>query len=57
MRLGSRGLREVDGRVERIEDDAERRAVRRRALVVTVQALAIAVVVTAIAWLVPAWGA
>jgi hypothetical protein len=53
VRLGSRGLREVGGRIERIEDDELRAAVRRRALVVTVQSLLIAAAVTVAAWMIP----
>ena len=51
MRLASRGQREIDGRVERIEDDELRHALRRRANVIVAQSLMIAVAVTIAAWL------
>lgn len=43
----------MGGRVERIDDDAERQAVQRRARVLTAQALLAAAVVTAVAWWLP----
>jgi len=46
VRLASRGQREIDGRVERIEDDELRHALRRRANVIVAQSLMIAVAVT-----------
>jgi uncharacterized membrane protein len=54
VRLGSRGLREVNGRVERIVEDDVRAAVRRRALVVTAQSVLIAAAMATAAWLLPA---
>jgi hypothetical protein len=51
VRLASRGQREIDGRVERIEDDELRHALRRRANVIVAQSLMIAVAVTIAAWL------
>lgn len=53
MRLGSRGLREVDGRIERIVEDDVRAAVRRRALAVTALSVLIAGAVAVAVWLLP----
>ena len=46
MRLASRGQREIDGRVERVDDDDLRRALRRRAGVIVTQSLMIGLAVT-----------
>ena len=53
MRLASRGLREHEGRIEAIADAEERRATRRRGLLVNVQSALVALAVTALAWLLP----
>ena len=52
MRLGSRGLREVDGRVEKVEDEALAMALRRRAVAIVLRALLLAAAVTVAVWVV-----
>ena len=51
MRLASRGQREIEGRVERVDDDDLRRALRRRAGVIVTQSLMIAAAATIAVWL------
>ena len=57
MRLASRGQREIEGRVERVEDDALRRALRRRAGVIVAQSVMIAAAVTIAVRLLAGWRA
>ena len=52
MRLASRGQREIDGRVERVDDAALRRALRRRAGVIVAQSVMIAAAVAIAVWVV-----
>lgn len=53
MRLASRGLRDLDEGVERIEDAEERRVLRRQALRVLAKSLAATVVAMLVVLLLP----
>ena len=57
MRLASRGQREIDGRIEQVDDDDLGRALRRRAGVIVTQSLMIAAAATIAVWLVARRGA
>ena len=52
MRLGSRGLREVDGRGEKVEDAGLAAALRARATAIVLRALLLAAAVTVAVWVV-----
>ena len=53
MSLASRGLRDMDDGTQRIEDEAELRAVRAQARRVKLQSVVLALVGTALAFLLP----
>ncbi len=53
MRLALRGRRNLDGGVEKVEDDPSRRALRVRARRISAQSLGTAAVVTALATALP----
>ena len=51
--LAARGTREVEGGIERVEDESEDRALRRQARGVYLSATLVALVGTAILWFLP----
>ena len=53
MALASRSLRKFGEKAEKIENDAERKQVRRQALKVLLKSFLVAVVLTLIAYLIP----
>jgi len=51
--LASRGLRNISNKVERIEDQVERRQVRYQALQVIIKGVLVAIPLTILAYLIP----
>ena len=53
MALASRGLRNINDKVERIKEDAELKQVRRQALKVVLKGTLVAIPITLLAYLIP----